>query len=106
MKHSSQYRSFNHSEWSHKHDFPIEEIWNTENTIAAFIAPRLRAFKSLEKHGFPSDLNSEGQWNSAIQKMTDAFEILSHPSTQSNEDDPIIEEGLDLFRKYYRDLWD
>ena len=103
MKHS------NHTEkayWSHSHDFPIEEIWNTEITIAAFIAPRLKAFKSLKKHGFPPEMGSERQWNSTIQKMIDAFEILGRPYTPSDEEDPIVEEGLDLFRKYYRNLWD
>lgn len=99
----------NHTEkayWSHSHDFPIEEIWNTETTIAAFAAPRLKAFKSLKKHGFPSEMNNERQWDSTIQKMIDAFEILSRPYTPSDEEDPIVEEGLDLFRKYYRNLWD
>lgn len=92
--------------WSHRHDFPIEEIWNTENVIAAFIAPRLRAFKDLKKHGYPSEMNSERQWNSAIQRMIDAFEILSRPYTPTDEEDPIVEEGLDLFRKHFRNLWD
>lgn len=70
MKHS------NHTEkayWSHSHDFPIEEIWNTETTIAAFVAPRLKAFKGLKKHALPQEMNNERQWNSTIQKMIDAF---------------------------------
>lgn len=106
MKHSSQYSSYDKSEWSHSHNFPIEEIWNTETTIAAFVAPRLKAFKSLKKHGFPSEMNNERQWNSTIQKIIDAFEILGRPYTPTDEEDPIVEEGLDLFRKYYRNLWD
>lgn len=27
--------------WSHKHDYPIDEIWNTNNTLARLIVPRL-----------------------------------------------------------------
>ena len=92
--------------WSHRHDFPIEEIWNTENAIAAFITPRLKAFKDLKKHGFPPEMNSKRQWNSSIQKMIDAFEILSRPYTPTDNEDPIVEEGLDLFRKYFRNLGD
>ena len=92
--------------WSHSHDFPIEEIWNTENAIAAFIVPRIKAFKDLKKHGFPPEMNSERQWNSIIQKMADAFEILCRPYTPTDNEDPIVEEGLDLFRKYFRNLWD
>lgn len=30
--------------WSHKHDYPIEEVWNTDNIIARLIVPRLKAF--------------------------------------------------------------
>lgn len=29
--------------WSHKNDYPIEEVWNTDNTLAQLIAPRLLA---------------------------------------------------------------
>lgn len=28
--------------WSHKHDFPIEDVWNTDNTIARLIVPDSR----------------------------------------------------------------
>ena len=38
--------------WSYKHVYPIEEIWNTNNTIAQLIVPRLQAFKTLDKHGY------------------------------------------------------
>lgn len=34
--------------WSHKHDFPIDEIWNTDNALAQLIVPRLQAFKALD----------------------------------------------------------
>lgn len=36
--------------WSHKNDFQIEEVWNTYHTIAQLIVPRLQAFKALDKH--------------------------------------------------------
>ena len=29
---------------SHKHDYPIEEVWNTDNTLAQLIVSRLQAF--------------------------------------------------------------
>jgi hypothetical protein len=31
--------------WSHKNDFPIEEVWHTYKALAELIAPRLRTFK-------------------------------------------------------------
>ena len=62
--------------WSHKNDYPIEEVWNTYHTLAQLIVPRLQAFKALDKHGF-----SDKEWKT-------------------------ITEGLDLFCKHYRNLWD
>ena len=60
--------------WSHKHDYPIEEV-NTDNTIARLIVPRLKAFRALDKHGYPGDVNSEEAWHKIIDKMIYAFEL-------------------------------
>ena len=79
--------------WSHKNDFPIEEVWNTNNTLAQLIVPRLQAFKALDKHG--------------IQKMVDAFELMKYAGASHTEDEErTIKQGLDLFCKYFRHLWD
>lgn len=93
--------------WSHKNDFPIEEVWNTDNTIAQLIVPRLQAFKALDKHGGPPEFKDMREWNNAIQKMIDAFELMKYVSgVDTKEEERTIEEGLDLFRKYFRSLWD
>ena len=93
--------------WSHKNDFPIEEVWNTDNTIAQLIVPRLQAFKALDKHGGPPDFSEMREWNNAIQKMIDAFELMKYAGrVNTKEEERTIEEGLDLFRKYFRSLWD
>ena len=62
--------------WSHKNDFPIIEVWNTYQAIAELIVPRLRTFKEHDKHGFCPDFKGMKEWNEAIQKMIDAFELL------------------------------
>ena len=41
--------------WSHKHDFSIEVVWNTNKAIARLIIPHLQAFKALDKYGSPPD---------------------------------------------------
>ena len=87
--------------WSHKNDFPIEEVWNTDNTIAQLIVPRLQAFKALDKHGGPPDFSEMREWNNAIQKMIDAFELLKYAASYTEDEERRIEQGLDLFRKYY-----
>ena len=97
---------FNPDYFSYRNEYPIEEIWNTDNALAQLIVPRLQAFKELDKHGCPSDFKEMREWNNAIQKMIDAFELMKYVHTSSPEEDKTIELGLDLFRKYYRNLWD
>ena len=92
--------------WSHKNDFPIEEVWNTDNTLAQLIVPRLQAFKALEKHGYCPDFKGMREWNNAIQKMIDAFELLKYSDVYTSDEEKTISEGLELFCKHYRNLWD
>ncbi len=93
--------------WSHKNDFPIEEVWNTDNTISQLIVPRLQAFKALDKHGHPDGFKDMREWNNTIQKMIDAFEVMKYVQSLNTDDEKrTVEEGLDLFCKYFRNLWD
>ena len=92
--------------WSHKNDFPLEEVWNTDNTLSQLIVPRLLAFKALDKHGYPPDFDDMRKWNNTIQKMADAFELMKYVHTLSEDEERIVNKGLALFCKYYRNLWD
>lgn len=92
--------------WSHKHDFPTDEIWNTDNALAQLIVPRLQAFKALDKHGYPSDFSDMHTWNNTIQKMINAFELMKYVHFLSIDEERIVSEGLSLFCKYFRNLWD
>lgn len=74
--------------------------------MAREIAPRLKAFKALKKHGWPDDFESQEDWDQAIQKMIDAFELVKDYSPSYDEDIQIMNEGVKLFCKYYRDLSD
>ena len=94
---------------SHKNDIPIEEDWNTYQAIAELIAPRLRTFKEHDKHGFCPDFKGMKEWNEAIQKMIDAFELLIDEDKLgifTKDEEEAIEHGLELFSKYFRYLWD
>ena len=86
--------------------YPISEVWGTYHYLAREIAPRLKAFKAHKKHGWPEDFENQEDWNKAIQKMIDAFELLKHITSFSEEEEKIIEEGLELFCRLYRYLWD
>ena len=95
--------------WSHKNDFPIIEVWNTYQAIAELIVPRLRTFKEHDKHGFCPDFKGMKEWNEAIQKMIDAFELLVDEEKYgvfTDEEEQAIDQGLGLFGKYFRYLWD
>lgn len=92
--------------WSHKHDYPIDKIWNTNNTLARLIVPRLQAFKQLDKHVYPKDFSDMRTWNNTIQKMIDAFELMKYAHSLSDDEERTVSEGLSLFCKYFRNLWD
>jgi hypothetical protein len=39
--------------------------------------------------------------------MIDAFELMKYAgATHTEDEERTIEQGLDLFRKYFRNLWD
>ena len=81
---------------------------NYENTFGINqVLARLLAFKALDKHGYPPDFDDMRKWNNTIQKMADAFELMKYAgATHTEEEERTIEQGLDLFRKYFRNLWD
>ena len=92
--------------WSHKNDYPIEDVWATYHKLAQDIVQRLEAFKAIKKHGHPVEMKDMRQWNNVIQKMIDAFELMKYNSAYTDEENKTISEGLELFCKYFRNLWD
>ena len=97
---------FNPDYFSYTAEYPIEEVWNTENVLAQLIVPRLLAFKELDKHGYPPDFNDMRAWNKTIQKMVDAFELMKYTHSLSEDEKRTVDKGLSLFCKYYCNLWD
>lgn len=106
--------------------FDDTELWSLDCTIAEFITPRLKQFKSQCK-SIPGDIaykylnsdvdKSEEEWNEILDKMIWTFENWENdPDTEemSNEEFRKIydnwynkrQEGLDLFVKYISALWD
>ena len=99
------------------------DTWSMDHTLAHIIVPMLKQLKAT-KHGIPSDFVIEGEdwelseakWNLVLDKMIWSFEQLVGDNEFSffewlkadayyayNEH---IQEGLNLFGKYYRSLWD
>ena len=86
--------------------FDDSETWSLDGTISRFIYPRLKAFlddtKRITCH--PADIDFD-EWISILEKMVRGFELLSSDEEKTNDEDVIIEEALDLFRKYFHALW-
>ncbi|MBQ1742232.1 MAG: hypothetical protein II045_03955 [Oscillospiraceae bacterium] len=92
---------------SQENEFSVNEIANLDYTLAKFILPRLYAFKDLEKQSIPFGFNDMHEWNRAIQHMIDAFELImsgDYPLCTCEVSDA-IDEGLKLFGKYFRYLF-
>ena len=58
------------------------------------------------KHDYPGDFSDMRTWNKSIQKMIDAFELMKYVHSLSDDEERIVSEGLSLFCKYFRNLWD
>ena len=93
--------------WSCKHDYPKSEVRNTFLVLAKIIAPRLEAFKALERRGYCGCYRNMDEWNDAIQKMIDAFVLLSHyhEIKHTDKERQAIRNGLELFGKYFEYFW-
>lgn len=82
------------------------EVWSLDNTSAKFLAPRLKEFKKI-KTGHPQNIDIE-QWDIYLDEMIFAFSSLQERSIYHFDTNTSnrIQNGLNLFSKYYHDLWD
>lgn len=89
--------------------FDDTETWNLDYTIASFILPRLKRFKEVS-NGYPGTMTFE-EWQDILDKIINAFELKANEDETSytiEEDEANckkIQEGLNLFAKYYSHLW-
>lgn len=102
------------------------DTWNMDYTLALIIVPMLKQLKDT-KHGIPSDFVEEGEdwvvgeakWDFVLDKIIWSFEQIIHSEYEEDFHQPNnlnldayyaynehIQEGLNLFGKYYRSLWD
>lgn len=80
------------------------ETWNLYYTISKFILPRLKRFEEVNPC-YPGNLTMK-EWKNIINKMISAHKLIVEDKViYSDEEDKKIEEGLDLFHKWYRHLW-
>ena len=94
------------------------DTWSLDHTLALIIHPALVKFKqdSLET-GHPclgsDDVESctsgicgcETKWQEMLDKMIYAFKSIIDDEFSETAEEKKIQEGLELFGKYYRGLW-
>lgn len=81
------------------------ELWSLDASIAKWVVPRLRAYREATNTGHPEVITAD-EWNVELDKMIMAFEVIAKDCTASGEENErIINEGLDSFRKWFRGLW-
>lgn len=84
-----------------------DELWSLDNTLAKLILPRLKRFRKISS-GFPySETETQETWYEKIDKMIFAFEFYSKDVLDilSKKDYKKVDQGLNLFAKYYGNLW-
>lgn len=82
--------------------------WDIEISLARWIIPRLKHLRE-HTHGYPPGVGGEESWDKILGKIILAFELIVEMLGEDTNLPPIrdqIDEGLDLFRKWYFNLWD
>lgn len=89
------------------------DIWSIDDTLALIIHPILVRFRE-NLNGHPEYLPME-EWEKILDKMIYAFYHIIYENWQCKQPRDIeslkkihadIDEGLKLFGKHFRDLWD
>lgn len=103
-----------------KRGFDDTETWNLNTTILRFTLPRLKRFRdinvcmplnlelddeTLNKIDFEDGFLSIEEWNEKLDKMINAIELYIKNGVYEKNKKGEIEEGFDLFFKYFFDLW-
>ncbi len=75
---------------------------------ARWLVPRLKQLKK-KRHGHPVGL-TEQKWDTILDKIIQAFELIAVPEGDFQGEDgkiePEVKNGLKLFVKWYFALWD
>lgn len=87
--------------------FSEEDTWSLDVHLGKLILPRLKLYKKLSIC-HPTDMEWE-EWQKILDKMIYAFEFYATESPWrldiKEEDFLKAEEGLQLFGKYFPQLW-
>ena len=104
---------------------PTSELWSLDVTLTEYILPRIKAFRTMKRHGYPvlvkdiktdKDYSSDAaeckdaEWENILFDIEKGFEahsnLISDGSWHDDEAQLMMEKGLSLFAKHYFQLWD
>ena len=87
-----------------------DDCYNLDMTIAIFVLPRIKFLKA-RRFGYPGE---EGmtmeKWGEILDEMIWTFDHISNKSISFGQDmnkeiQDRVQNGLNLFAKYFRSLW-
>lgn len=88
-----------------KNGFDYRDTWNLDYHIAKYTLPRLKYLRK-NLHGYHPDMTMK-EWKKTIDKMIYALDKEIEDSYKYSESvEKKIQEGVELFGKYFRHLWD
>jgi hypothetical protein len=99
-------REIEFSKQRKKRGFDDSETWSLTDTICKFILPRLKRFKNL--HNYRISSIGTVEWNNILDKMILSFSLIERDNGLRNYNDEElkqIDEGLNLFREWFMELY-
>jgi|TARA_R110000751_G_scaffold5523_1_gene25122 hypothetical protein len=108
-------------------DIKNSELWSLDATLTDLILPRIKAFRKMERHGYPilgkeiakvdddsaGEELKEAEWENIlfdIEKGFEAHKELTAANFVTHTEEHLAEEtmqkGLRLFAEHYGHLWD
>ena len=86
------------------------DLWRLDYFLATKILPPLKAFRKQKLSSYPgNEIKTPKEWLKALDKMIYSFEFIikdGEGDVKYPKDITKITEGLELFGKYFRALWD
>ena len=88
-----------------KVEFIGEDFYSLYYTLGLVILPALKEFKA-KTPGYPGSLSSPEEWDEILDKMIYAFEHIINDSVDTTKTEyKKVQQGLNLFGKWYQALW-
>jgi len=105
-----------------RHGFAPADCWNLDQYLSEVLVNALQQLRTTT-HGYPPDLKSGEEWDVVLAEMIEGFRLhlemdnfeIGYLDGKFNADaytqqcawrQKKLERSLDLFKRYYSDLWD